>query len=78
MSGHPNLLLQYKGEAGKVAIDPQCRELIKDLEMLAYKEGSRGGQIDKSDPGRTHASDALGYYMARRFPIRNRARGYRF
>ncbi len=73
-----NLLLQSKSKAGGVVVDPKCRELIKDLETLVYKEGSRGGQIDKSDPGRTHASDALGYYLSRRFPIRNRARGYRF
>ncbi len=73
-----NLLLQSKNESKGVEIDPRCKELIKDLETLVYKEGSRGVQIDKSDPARTHASDAFGYYVSGRFPIRGRAKGYRF
>ena len=73
-----NLLLQSKNQVKGVDIDPKCKELIKDLETLVYKEGSRGAQIDKSDPARTHAADAFGYYISRRFPIRSGARGYRF
>ncbi len=73
-----NLFLKSTNEMKGVGIDPKCKELIKDLEMLVYKEGSRGAQIDRSDPARTHASDAFGYYIARRFPIRRKARGYRF
>jgi hypothetical protein len=47
-------------------VDPQCKELIADLEQVVYKPGST--QIDKeSDPARTHTSDALGYYLCRAF-----------
>lgn len=43
-------------------IDPRCRELIKDLEQVVYKENSL--VIDKDrDPRRTHLSDALGYLV---------------
>ncbi len=73
-----NLLLQSRNPLKGVLIDPKCRELIRDLEVLGYKEGSRGGQVDKSDPARTHAADAFGYYIARRFPVRGRVRGYKF
>ena len=43
-------------------IDPRCKELIKDLEQVTYKENST--VIDKErDPRRTHLSDALGYLV---------------
>jgi hypothetical protein len=43
-------------------VDPKCRELIKDLEQVLYKEGSQA--IDKDrDAKRTHLSDALGYLV---------------
>ena len=73
-----NLLFRSRNPDKGILIDPKCRELIQDLEVLGYREGSRGGVVDKSDPSRTHAADALGYYIARRFPVRGRARGYRF
>jgi len=50
--------------AGDVAmfIDPRCKELIKDLEQVAYKGDTL--EIDKDrDRGRTHTSDALGYLV---------------
>ncbi len=50
-----------EGEA-RLMIDPRCRELIKDLEQVAYKEGSQVIDKDK-DPRRTHLSDALGYLV---------------
>ena len=44
------------------AASPKCKELIKDLEELVYKNGST--LIDKErDPKRTHLSDALGYLV---------------
>ena len=43
-------------------VDPRCKELIKDLEQVAYKTDSC--QIDKDkDRLRTHLSDALGYLL---------------
>jgi hypothetical protein len=45
-------------------VDPRCRELIADMEQVAYMEDSM--QIDKEkDRLRTHASDALGYLVHR-------------
>ena len=46
----------------QMTIDSRCKELIKDLEQVAYKENTQ--VIDKDrDPRRTHLSDALGYLV---------------
>ena len=45
-------------------IDPKCRETIKCLEQLTYKEGT--SQPDK-DMGLDHLPDALGYYIYTQF-----------
>jgi hypothetical protein len=55
---------QLKSAAGKIGLlmDPQCKELIKDLEQVCFKADSN--QIDKDrDRMRTHLSDALGYVL---------------
>ena len=39
-----------------------CEELIKDLEQVVW-EGNGSGKQRKTDPDRTHAADALGYYI---------------
>lgn len=55
---------KLESAAGKrmLRVDPRCRELIKDLEQVTYKENSL--MIDKDrDPRRTHLSDALGYLI---------------
>jgi hypothetical protein len=36
----------------------------------ADSHGNQLSQLDKSDPKRTHASDALGYMVAHEFPMR--------
>jgi len=41
-----------------------CPELRLDLERTIWKQGAEGAVIDKSDPERTHASDAAGYPVA--------------
>jgi hypothetical protein len=49
------------GEIG-LKIDAKCKELVKDLEQVAYKADTN--QIDKDrDRLRTHLSDALGYLL---------------
>lgn len=45
-------------------IDPKCKETIKCLEQLCYKEGTN--QPDK-DSGFDHVPDALGYYIYTQF-----------
>lgn len=50
------------GRSRKTYIDPKCRELILDLERVAWRPGTT--EIDKAaDLLRTHASDALGYAL---------------
>jgi len=47
--------------------------LIRDLEQVSWKTDANGNplfELDKSDPMRTHTSDALGYYIAHAFPMR--------
>ena len=43
----------------RLKIHPHCRDLIRDLRFMVYKEGTDAP--DKSDPERSHHSDALGY-----------------
>jgi PBSX family phage terminase large subunit len=55
-----------------VFIDPKCRELIKDLHQVRWKRDSAGnpvGSLDKSDPRRTHLSDAVSYLVASEFGL---------
>ena len=48
-------------------IDPKCKGLIKDLEQVVNKEGTR--EIDKSNKELTHLSDGFGYYIDVEHPI---------
>ena len=53
-------------------IDPKCKELIKDLEQVVYKDGTT--VIDKeADSRRTHLSDALGYLLWQEFSEQGKA-----
>jgi hypothetical protein len=64
---------KLKSAAGEVnlLVHPKCRELVKDFEQVAYKEGS--GVVDKDrDRERTHLSDALGYLVWDQFGPRKR------
>lgn len=49
------------GRGIAVQIAPACKSLITDLEMVTYRAGS--SDLDKSDPERTHSTDALGYLV---------------
>ena len=68
-----NAVLRSQAGQHRLLIDPQCKELIKDFEQVSWKADPHGNplaELDKSDPMRTHASDALGYMIAREFPMR--------
>jgi phage terminase large subunit len=57
----------------RLLIDARCKQLIQDLERVHWKTDSNGNplnEIDKSDPARTHTSDALGYMIASQFSMR--------
>lgn len=48
-------------------ISPVCKGLIRDLEQVVNKEGTR--EIDKSNKSLTHLSDGFGYYIDFEHPI---------
>ncbi len=61
------------GGERRMAVDPRCKELIRDLERVRWKVdgfGQATSELDKTDRKRTHVSDALGYYVAQVFPMR--------
>ena len=49
-------------------IDEKCKEFIKDLEQVVLKEGTR--EIDKSNPERTHLTDAFRYSVDYEYPVK--------
>jgi hypothetical protein len=66
------MLCNHAGDR-RVLIDPKCKDLIKDLDQVSWKADPYGNSLadlDKSDPSRTHVSDALGYWLARAFSMR--------
>jgi hypothetical protein len=58
------MLRNAKGRA-RLFIDPKCKHLIRALEGVTYKEGTR---IPDKSVGIEHAADALGYLVAAVFP----------
>ena len=68
-----NALLRNHAGQYRLVIAPTCKELIKDFERIFWKADPHGNslaELDKSDPRRTHVSDAVGYLIARKFPMR--------
>lgn len=68
-----NSRLRNHAEQSNLLIDPSCQELIKDLDQVMWALDSTGAatsELNKSDKARTHASDALGYFLAQAFPLR--------
>ena len=59
------MLLNAQGSR-RLLISPHCKHLIKALDCLAYKEGSK---IPDKSSGLDHITDALGYMIAAVFPI---------
>jgi len=60
------LLDPSKGDA-RLIIDPKCTYLIRDLEQLAFKPGTR--ELDKSNKELSHSCDALRYPIMQHWPI---------
>ena len=61
------MLRNQAGEA-RLVMNPGCKELIQDFEKVHWKADPHGdavADIDKSDPQRSHLSDALGYIIAK-------------
>ena len=55
-----NYILHGRG-GRSIEIHERCKDLILDLERVAWRAG--GMELDKSDPLRTHSSDAFGYLV---------------
>jgi len=49
-----------------IRLNPVAKEVKEDFIQCVR---NKYGEVDKTDPLRTHASDALGYYIACEFPI---------
>jgi hypothetical protein len=67
-----NALIKSADGDRRLRIDVSCRELCRDLEQVAWKKDAAGrstGDLDKSDPKRTHMSDALGYLIETRWGL---------
>jgi hypothetical protein len=77
-----NHMLKTASGSCRMLIDPKCKELIKDLQQVKWardRAGNPTGDLDKSDPARTHVSDALGYLMNWEFgmlPVSGERPGY--
>ena len=74
-----NRMLRGKDGLPGIKIDPaKCPELVRDFEEVVLakeKEGSKGNRVEKTydtdDPysWRTHASDAVGYFVCREWSV---------
>lgn len=69
-----NALLEPAKGPPRLKISPTCTKLIRDLEQVSFKPGTR--EIDKKNGQLTHLSDALGYPIAALFPVGGDASGY--
>jgi hypothetical protein len=70
-------LRNHAGE-NRLFVDSRCKHLIKDFEQVSWKSDPYGNtlaDLDKSDGKRTHVSDAVGYLIAREFPMREMGEG---
>jgi hypothetical protein len=68
-----NARLRNHAGQHRVMVHEHCKHLIRDFEQVCWKTDPHGNtlvELDKSDPMRTHVSDAVGYYIAREFPMR--------
>lgn len=62
-------LLTADGKKHMLADPLGCKRLIDDLEVVCAKEGS-AGEIDDQDGKVSHLTDALGYYVEAKHPLR--------
>jgi hypothetical protein len=66
------MLCNNEGER-RLLVNPCCKLLIRDLERVSWKADSHDNllpQLDKTNPGLTHVSDALGYMIESEFALR--------
>jgi hypothetical protein len=69
-----NALLRNQAGQNRLLVVESCKHLIKDFEQVCWKSDPYGNalaDLDKSDSKRSHVSDAVGYLVAREFPMRS-------
>lgn len=67
-----NAMLKNSKGINRIQINPKCKNIIRDLEQVSFKEGT--SKIDKTkDFDLTHLSDALGYMVEREFTLNRQA-----
>jgi hypothetical protein len=59
------MLCNAKGQR-RLLIAPKCKQLIRALDTLTYKEGTK---VPDKSTGLDHITDALGYLIASAFPM---------
>jgi hypothetical protein len=70
-----NAMLRNQAGEPRLLFDPKCKHLILDCERVHWRSDSYGNaltDIDKSDPARSHVSDALGSMIAYEFGMRGK------
>ena len=68
-----NAMLRNAHGVSRLVIDPSCKELIADMDQVAWKTDAAGNavsELDKSNTKRTHVSDALGYLIEKEFGLK--------
>ncbi|MEK7880788.1 MAG: terminase family protein [Deltaproteobacteria bacterium] len=66
-----------RNTAGEIRLShhPRCKRLKRDFETVEWARGTHarhgsGGELDKRNFERTHATDALGYFIEYEFPLK--------
>jgi len=64
-------LLNTAGDI-RLMVDPQkAPNVVRDFEGVRLLEGGSGEIDKKADPGLSHWSDGIGYYVSKEFPLTN-------
>ncbi len=63
-------LMNGQGEIHMMVDGAQCPNLVKDFEGVRLLVGGSGELDKKHDPALTHLTDAVGYQVVKRFPVR--------
>ena len=63
-----NAMLRSANGEVRLLISSRCTKLIRDMEYVSYRKDSR--EIDESNHELVHMSDALGYIIQYKYPLR--------
>lgn len=65
-----NSRIKSASDEVRLMVDPaKAQHVVRDLEGVALLAGGSGELDKKANPMLTHISDALGYYVAKEFPV---------